>query len=162
MASKTQIFCFHRISNEISPAYPPIPVAVFDKICKFIDKRYLVIPLHEIQQSFRSRKPRAVITFDDAYYDFYSEALPVLVKYKLPAVQHVITTCAENGQSFWTQQLNKIIEAYAFQKIPLDFAPLNIHQIQLQTNSIEKTALKIYKWLLPRTDKEKYLAQLSN
>jgi len=142
--SKLQLFCFHRISDEFSPAYPPIPVKVFDKIMSFINRHYLVIPIEEIGNSFISKKTRMIITFDDAFYDFYENALPILQKYKFPAIQHVITNCAESTESFWTQRLNKIIEAYFFEKQKLIIPELNVNKIIEQVEDVEHIALNLY------------------
>jgi len=154
MSEKTQIFCFHRISDEFSPAYPPIPIKVFDKICAFINRKYLVIPLDGINDINLNKKPRAIITFDDGYYDFYENALPILIKYKMPAVQHVITSCAETGESFWTQKLNKTVEAYFFSKNVLYLKELNLRYNPKSSSECEKVALDLYLKLLiyPKRD----------
>lgn len=158
--NKTYIFCFHRITDEYSPAYPPIPVRVFEKICRYISKKHVVIPLHALHEKPLNKKPRAIITFDDAYYDFYEHALPVLSKYKLPAVQHVITSCADSGESFWTQQLNKIVEAYAHEKKAIAIPELNITYQLDSARDIERAALAIYKQLLPLPERMQYLKRL--
>lgn len=158
--NKTQIFCFHRISDEVSPAYPPLPIKVFDKICSYISRKFLVIPLNEINNSFESKKQRAVITFDDAYYDFYENALSILQKYKMPATQHIITNCAETGETFWTQKLNKVIETYYFTKTKLEFPELQIDFIIKSQKETERTAIKIYLYLLNNENKESYINQL--
>ena len=142
------IFCFHRISDEHSPAYPPMPVKVFDKICSYLSRKYLVIPLNEIKADFQTKKIKAIITFDDAYYDFYENAIDVLKKYNLPATQHIITSCAETGETFWTQKLNKIIEAYFHQGKSISIEELNLKLKPLKEKEVEKTALAIYKHLL--------------
>jgi peptidoglycan/xylan/chitin deacetylase (PgdA/CDA1 family) len=157
---KTYIFCFHRISDEYSPAYPPIPINVFDKICRYISKQYCVIPLHALHEKPINKKTRAIITFDDAYYDFYEHALPVLTKHKLPAVQHVITSCAETGESFWTQQLNKIVEGYHQTRKTIEIPELAI-KLQVRTSrETEHAALSIYKQLLLLPERMQYLKDL--
>lgn len=162
MASNNNIhiFCFHHISDEYSPAYPPIPVKVFDKICRYISKKYFVIPLHALHEKPINKKTRAIITFDDAYYDFYEYALPVLSKYKLPAMQHVITSCADRGESFWTQQLNKIVEGYHQTRKTIEIPELAIN-LQVKTaRETERAALSIYKQLLPLPERMQYLKDI--
>lgn len=113
MSAKYHIFCFHRVSDEYSPAYPPIPVKVFDRICRFIKRNYNIIDIEDSENAKTNKKPSAIITFDDAYMDFYENALPILFKYKIPAIQHIITHSAETGETFWTQKLNKIVKKYS-------------------------------------------------
>ncbi len=147
------IFCFHRISDEYSPAYPPIPTKAFDRICSYISRKYITIPLEAINEKALTSKKRALITFDDAFYDFYENALPVLTKYHLPSVQHVITSCADTGESFWTQRLNKIIEEYHHEKKDLYFQ--NQKYDVSNAKMVENTALNVYKHLLSLSDKDR-------
>ncbi len=154
------VFCFHRISDEYSPAYPPIPVKVFDRICRYILKHYQIIHPFEINKEINTTKKRALITFDDAYLDFYKNALPILKKHQIPAIQHVITECANTGNSFWTQRLNKIIEAYYEQQQVLDFDPLDIHIKFKKSKEIEPITLTIFKHLLPLADREIFIKEL--
>ncbi|TVR79788.1 MAG: polysaccharide deacetylase family protein [Chitinophagaceae bacterium] len=162
MNSKTQIYCFHRVSDEFSPAYPPMPVDVFKKVCNYIDRNYLVIPIEEVKKDFSSKKMRAVITFDDAYYDFYENALPILSELKMPAIQHVITHSADTGESFWTQQLNKIIETYYFQKKKLSIPDFNIEVLLNNPAEVKKTAINVYLKLLNLKDKDKYIKEMES
>lgn len=160
MESKTQIVAFHRISDEFSPAYPPIPVKVFDKILSYMNRHYFVIPIEDMGKSFASKKTRLVITFDDAYYDFYENALPLLNKYKFPALQHIITHSAETGESFWTQKLNKMIEACFTKKQDLVIPDLQINRRLNSSKEVERTALEVYLMLLDRTDRNEILKKI--
>jgi peptidoglycan/xylan/chitin deacetylase (PgdA/CDA1 family) len=162
MRNKTSIFCFHRISDEFSPAYPPIPVKVFDKICSYINRKYLVIPIEDLGSASRLSGNTAIITFDDAYYDFYENALPILRKHRLPALQNVITNSANTGESFWTQKLNKIIEEYFKEKQRIQIDELNINEELSSPVDVENAALKIYLLLLERTDKDQILENIEH
>lgn len=112
--NKLHTFAFHRVSEEFSPAYPPMPPKTFERIVKFLNRNYLVIPQEELTENtkFKSKKKLCVVTFDDAYYDFAQYALPILEKHKTPAALHIISNVAQNASTFWTQRLNKIIESY--------------------------------------------------
>lgn len=144
----TQTFSFHRISDEYSPAYPPIPTKVFDKICRHLKKNYTTIHPDNLFSDQPTPKPRVLVTFDDAYMDFQQEALPILEKYEIPVLQHIITDCADTGVSFWTQKLNKIIEAHFHQGKAISIEVLNLKLKPLKEKDVEKTALAIYKHLL--------------
>ena len=55
-----------------------------------------IIPLLELptrlQPDTPSRRPLVCLTFDDGYASFYTEALPILKKYRVPATVSVITS----------------------------------------------------------------------
>lgn len=152
--------CLHRISDEYSPAYPPIPVKVFERYIKFLKRKYGFISLNDLQNN-KTNKGGILLTFDDAYYDFYENAFPILQKYEVPAVLAVITECADTGKSFWTQELNKIIEAFFKEKRQNELSKLNfLKNHSLSFNSVEQTALEIYKILLPIKEKNSALMEL--
>lgn len=156
------VLCFHRVSDEFSPAYPPIPVKVFDKICRFLSANYNIIHPHAVFEPRHTKTQALLVTFDDAYLDFYENALPILKKYKIPVIQHVITKCAESGQPFWTQRLNKVLDNYFINKEQLIFSPLNIDKKLKNKRDTEQTALSIYKYLLAKNDRETFLIELEN
>jgi peptidoglycan/xylan/chitin deacetylase (PgdA/CDA1 family) len=143
-----EVFCFHRISDEVSPAYQPIPPKTFDKIISYLSKKYFIVPINDISSKNTTNKPKALITFDDAYYDFYEYALPILDKYKIPSVQHVITSCANDGKTFWTQRLNKIIDSYFFHKKNIRIPDLNIELSVKSYRETQMSSLKLYYLLL--------------
>lgn len=159
-SNSTIILAFHRVSDEFSPAYPPIPVKVFDKICKYLSRNYEIIHPHAIFDKKQSKKIKAIITFDDAYLDFYENALPILEKYKIPVIQHVITACAESGKPFWTQKLNKIIDNYYESQQPIKFEPLNINKRLKNKGETEQVALNIYKNLLANSHRVQFIEEL--
>ena len=161
MASKVLILNFHRISDEVSPAYPPIPVKVFEKILAFLSRNAIVIPMEEIDRKSHGKKPRVVISFDDAFMDFYEYALPLLVKYQLPAHQSIITRCAQTGQPMWTQRLNKLVEAWFREGRQRELSGL-LRMDSVKTSNPGKMALDLYRKLLPQYNREAWLEKLKN
>lgn len=151
----TLILCFHRISDEFSPAYPPIPIKEFEKVCSYAARRLLPVSPFD---SISSKRRHVIFTFDDAYYDFYENALPILTKYRIPSVQHIITSSAKSGESFWTQKLNKIIEALYYEKATVDF---NNYSYRLTSSKqVEEVSLKIYSNLLNDNNRDQKIADL--
>ncbi len=161
MAPKTLVLYFHRISDEVSPAFPPMPVKVFEQVLQFLKKRYFIIPLEEIGQSFQSKRTRLIITFDDAFLDFYENALPLLVKHQVPALQNIITQCAETGEPLWTQKLNKMVEVYfreGRENELVDF--FHLESGALKKADIGNIALKIYRQLLEELNREELINRM--
>jgi len=110
------VLCFHRVSDEFSPAWPPMKTDVFEKLIKYIVSHYEVITHLDLNEP-KSSKPKIILTFDDGYKDFIINALPILEKYNVPAVHHVVVDCVEKGSNIWTQRLNRIIENIILQKV---------------------------------------------
>lgn len=102
----------HRVSDEHSPAYPPMPVHIFERLMRYLKRRYGFLSLADLHDEAKRSKGGILLTFDDAYYDFYTNAFPILQKLDIPVILNVITSCAETGESFWTQRLNKLVEAF--------------------------------------------------
>jgi len=61
--------------------------------------QYKVVTLDEAIQPSRSGK-RIAITFDDGYKDTYSNALPILSKYKFPATFFIVADYVGKNDSF--------------------------------------------------------------
>jgi peptidoglycan/xylan/chitin deacetylase (PgdA/CDA1 family) len=49
------------------------------------------------------------VTFDDGYYDFYSEALPILEKYNIPSTLFLITSLVSEGEAKWEDRLSHVV-----------------------------------------------------
>lgn len=149
------ILAFHRVSDEYSPAYPPIPVKVFDKVCGYLKKNFDIIHPNQLLDDRPSKKRKVLITFDDAYSDFMEEAYPILKKYNLPVLQHIITHCADTGESFWTQRLNKTLEAFLKEKRTIEVPSIAIYEPKLTPSNIEQIALTCYRKMLPLKSNER-------
>jgi peptidoglycan/xylan/chitin deacetylase (PgdA/CDA1 family) len=158
--TKPIFFCLHRVSDEYSPAYPPLKVKAFERLCKYLMHHYSVVSLAQLSSEEKFDKRPVILTFDDAYFDFYENVVPILNKFNIPAVQHVITSCATTGESFWTQKLNKLIERYAEMNKPLLMNGQKF-MIQNNANDIGRKALEIFKTLLHDTNPEQVIEELS-
>ena len=67
-----------------------------DQISWLLDQDYQFVSLATLVQSgrnglFTGRRKQAVLTFDDAYHDFLTNALPILLGYRLPATVFLVT-----------------------------------------------------------------------
>ena len=107
-AARVSVICFHSISPYKNFSYPPIHPQQFEQIIHYLSKNFQFTSLEEIKTIRNPKKPLCVLTFDDGYKDFIEYALPVLVKYRAPAVQNIVVDSIETGKPFWTQRLNNI------------------------------------------------------
>jgi peptidoglycan/xylan/chitin deacetylase (PgdA/CDA1 family) len=149
LKKNTLVLCFHNISEHKSISYPHLNTKIFEDLIKYIVKHYNVIPIEEIGTSVKNNKPSIVITFDDGYMDFYENALPILVKYKLPALNNVIVESVETGRPFWSLELNNALDFIFKNDCYLDFSKLGIKlnfQYQDKQN-FEHVSIKLLKQL---------------
>jgi peptidoglycan/xylan/chitin deacetylase (PgdA/CDA1 family) len=97
----------HRVNDDDDLSWPALTTENFKKLLEYITKQYSIIGLHEIET--KTLKPKLILSFDDGYYDFIENALPVLQKMKLPCNMNIVTDCPEHGELIWTQRLNNIL-----------------------------------------------------
>ncbi|MBL7739729.1 MAG: polysaccharide deacetylase family protein [Chitinophagaceae bacterium] len=99
-------FLFHRVSDEKDILWPPMNVALFDRLVAYISRRYSVVSLEdrllEGETARTHSRPLATILFDDGYKDNIEYAVPVLEKYKCPASFYVVTDCIDRDIPTWT------------------------------------------------------------
>lgn len=100
--------CFHRVSNEYSPGYPPMKIEDFENLINFFSKNFDLVDLLDSAPEKGYRK--MVVTFDDGYKDFQTNSLPILEHFKCPVTQNVITDVLDSGETHWTQKLSRIAE----------------------------------------------------
>jgi peptidoglycan/xylan/chitin deacetylase (PgdA/CDA1 family) len=105
-ADRVPVLLYHGITDRSSPAMAPfaVPPRVFAEHLDLLDELGLtVVPLSDLADAIATGVPlpprSAVITFDDGYADFASEALPRLAARKAPATLYVTTGWLEGGAS---------------------------------------------------------------
>lgn len=109
------VLSIHRISDERNAFWNPIKPKTFDLLCQYAKKYYNVIGFEQVGQiDQNSKKPYIILSFDDGYYDFYENALPILVKHGLPSNHNIVNECADKNMTIWTERLNLLFE-YALQ-----------------------------------------------
>ena len=83
-----------------------LPVEAFCEVVDWLAEAFEVVPLDQAfgPVNAESEKPRAAITFDDAYDGAISVAIPELWRRRLPATVFAISE-AEPGQTFWWDAL---------------------------------------------------------
>jgi len=102
------ILTFHRISDDRDPLWPPMPVKTFRILMKELSDRTCVMPLEDIEAiETYPDKPLVALSFDDGYLDFWKNALPTLMDYKLPASHNICPTLIDKGVPPYSQ-INKV------------------------------------------------------
>jgi peptidoglycan/xylan/chitin deacetylase (PgdA/CDA1 family) len=94
---RSAILMYHSVtSDEPVDPYGVSRRAFCDQLAWLIDKEYQFVSLAALVQSVRigsiaKRRKRVVLTFDDGYRDFYVNALPILLRHRLPATVFLVT-----------------------------------------------------------------------
>lgn len=152
-ADRITVLCFHRVSPEHSPAWPPLKPEVFAGILEYLSATYQCILPKAIGEE-AGGKPRVIITFDDGYQDNFDYALPLLEERNIKAVFSVVTDCIDKGEAIWTQKLNKILEIYLDLKRPVEANGMYWH---LTSKNMAVESTKIFLALLTEEVEERDL-----
>lgn len=99
-----QILVYHRVNDEGDAMFPATPVSTFERQIGYLANNYDVYRLKDIIERIKHRDvpPNAiVITFDDGYYDNYTNAFPILTKYSVPATIFLATEVIGSGKLLW-------------------------------------------------------------
>ncbi|MCX8070573.1 MAG: polysaccharide deacetylase family protein [Thermodesulfovibrionales bacterium] len=73
---------------------------------------FKVVTINELLESLNSNKNGrfAALTFDDGYYDFYKNAMPILKEFKYPATVFVVPSLIGKSNEWDTKRYGGVIE----------------------------------------------------
>ncbi|MCS6917671.1 MAG: polysaccharide deacetylase family protein [Chitinophagales bacterium] len=112
------VLCLHRINEETHHVWPSMHVSVFRNLLDYIRRHYRVCSIGS--ELYEGSGPKMVLTFDDGYYDFIEYVLPLLHRYRLPAIHHVTADSVLSGRPNWTYLLNLIVDDFLKSKKTLE------------------------------------------
>lgn len=101
------ILMYHSIGDDTDDPYA-LSVKAFRKQISWLSEHgFEVVPLSSLLQSIQSRhyrilRKKVVITFDDGYQDFFTNALPILLDRKVPATVFLVTDML-GGRPSWNE-----------------------------------------------------------
>jgi peptidoglycan/xylan/chitin deacetylase (PgdA/CDA1 family) len=123
---------FHRVLPVSDPLRPGEPdPELFDRLMNFLARNFVVLPLVEAVDLLKHGnlpKRACCITFDDGYADNLSIALPILEKYRLPAMVFVATGYLDGGRMFNDTVIDAIAQS-RLQRLDLREIDLGMHDI---------------------------------
>lgn len=109
---EVRILLYHRVEN-LNDDYNMQAVTLdnFDRQMRYISKHYDVLRLDDPMKDWFINRDRdaVIITFDDGYYDFLYNAIPILEKYHLPATIFITTGNIDSNQENWTDNILRVI-----------------------------------------------------
>ena len=97
------VFCYHDVTNTPSDFSREnalnVPPEVFDYQIAYIKKNFnLIEPKQLMEQTLPSKA--ALVTFDDGFKSFFTNAIPILEKYKIPVIIF-LNMGPIRGKMFW-------------------------------------------------------------
>ena len=87
-----------------------LPADLFEDIISRVSSKYTPLSIKEALQISKSSLPGIVVTFDDGFRDNLNVALPILEKYKVPALVNVTSGFVEQSEFPFEYHLASIIE----------------------------------------------------
>lgn len=98
-----RVLMYHRIADLTEYDQLTVDIATFETQMSQLAQSSKVISLDDALEVLRDgkklRRPRVVISFDDGYLDNLENALPILERYRLPAIIFITTRFADQTQS---------------------------------------------------------------
>lgn len=106
------VLLYHRIFEpDIDPWDLSVSARHFEEHLICLQKHFNVYKLSQLDKQLAERRlPRrgVIITFDDGYADNFTNAVPLLEKYELPATIFVTSGAIGSGREFWWDSLERI------------------------------------------------------
>lgn len=95
------VLMYHRVSGDLSLELD-LPTNTFERQMEYLAEHVPVISLDEacalLEKPDSLDRDHFVLTFDDAFRDFYTTAFPTLQRHEFPATLYVPTAFVENGR----------------------------------------------------------------
>lgn len=107
------ILNLHQVSPHQNHFWPPLAPQVFEDLLIFLKQHFEVTRFDALGQSdgASGARPRAILSFDDGYYNFVEYAQPLLEKHRLAANLNIIPECVETGKPIWNVRLYDFLNA---------------------------------------------------
>ncbi len=87
-----------------------------DSHIRFLKRYFSIEPISRIFSTLKrkngpsSRKTGCVLTFDDGWYDFYTNCFPILKAHEVPATVFLPTDFIGSENFFWTDRLSSLFQ----------------------------------------------------
>lgn len=101
----------HKISSTDNSAYRPMSVELFEELITFLNANFSFTSFYNFRNKIHTNelgKPMVIVSFDDGYFDFLENALPILKRNDVRANLNIIPYSVETG----IPPLNVLIQDY--------------------------------------------------
>jgi len=140
--SLIRIICFHSIENEL----------IFEKKIVFLKNNYSIKNINDFYTNkLELKKINVIITFDDGYKNWISNALPILEKHNIPAIFFVNSIGSDKKKQELSNKdienisKNKLFTIGSHGKNHLDISTLNDRELEAEVVEDKKNLEKVIK-----------------
>ena len=145
-----QVLMYHRVTRD--EKVPGITPETFEKHLQLLNKYYQVVDIDTALTTAKlETKAKIVLTFDDGYYDFYTQAWPLLKKYNFPASIYITTDFIDGDMWMWPDKVREILSKSSLDSITL----ANIGELALSAERYEDNWHRISDYCLPMLESER-------
>lgn len=102
LAPRLTVLLYHRVSDGARDNLT-VGIAQFDRQMALLRKHCTVLPIEQalrLESIPASPRPLVCVTFDDGYLDNYMNAVPILLKHRIPGAFFVATGFIGTGRAF--------------------------------------------------------------
>jgi len=119
VADRAFILMYHRVLRHVDPhginVQPGMYVTsrTFERQISFLASTHQILPLEELIGKANRNESMGgccAITFDDGWRDNYTEAFPLLEKYRVPATVFLATSFIGTNRLFWPEEICWLLE----------------------------------------------------
>jgi peptidoglycan/xylan/chitin deacetylase (PgdA/CDA1 family) len=140
---KFAVLCYHRIGTGGIPLFSELPAKSFEAQMRYIRRRYRVLSLDQLCEEMQRPRQRAdavAVTFDDGYRDLYTQALPVLKKYQIPATIFLPIVPIETGEVPWYDKIFLGLRVFPEHRLEITLEVSRIFQLSSHKARIDAAA----------------------
>jgi peptidoglycan/xylan/chitin deacetylase (PgdA/CDA1 family) len=110
--------CYHGVTNQKSKGIENfsgkhLRKDIFLEQMKTIKKKCKILDIHSIYFHLKNnipfKKNSVAISFDDGFENNFSQAVPILKKFKIPAIFYICPLNIEKKQMFWVDKIETLI-----------------------------------------------------
>ena len=158
-----RILYYHRVNNECDPFFPAMSTELFEQEMRFVARHYRVVSLGELRDRLENGTPEVVlaITFDDGYQDNYTNALPILQRYGLPATVFLTTGGVDSREPLWFEHMAEALKKTRRESIDLEIDIPRRFWLRSQAERLEANG-RIFSLLrgVPDVERRRWLGQI--
>lgn len=149
------ILNLHQVTNEINPYWPGLKPGLFDFLVGYLKERLRIVGFRDLDD-LKDGEPCAILSFDDGYYNFLENAVPILEKHGVTANLNIVPSCVESGLPMWNVRLYDFLQAAPLELINKSLPTGFLSELDKEdSQSKVRFGLEISRFLKNRPRKER-------
>lgn len=156
----------HRVEDNDEGYLQGLRPSWFQEQLDYLSRHYQFLSLSHLLDCYEHNKPvppnSVVITFDDGFRDNFTNAFPILQRYRVPATIFLVTGCVSSGDLPWPQKVGYLLQTT--QVASLCHSTTHNKPVSLRSSHDRNLARKTVWHVLghmPRVERETNIAELS-